>query len=67
VDDPRAGSRSSAVGVRFEQKIGNVAEDRVVRDERHSESDSRRGDPSVGVVLALRQRVADCCAVGAYG
>jgi hypothetical protein len=45
--------------------VGDVAEDLVVEDEWHAESDRGRGDPAVRGVGALGERVAARFAVGA--
>ncbi len=49
---------------RVEREAGNVAEDSVVGDERDPKAQCGSGDPAVGVVLALGERMAGGLAVG---
>jgi hypothetical protein len=55
----------SGAAHRFENEAGDVAKDAVIRNQRDSEADRRRGDPSISVVLALAERVPDALAVNA--
>jgi hypothetical protein len=52
-------SASAVLRERFEREAGYGLEGGVVGDERDPESDRDRGDPAVGVVLALSESVAD--------
>jgi hypothetical protein len=50
---------------RLEAQAGRALEDSVVRHQRDPEAEGSGCDPSVGVVLALAEGVADVHAVGA--
>src|ERR1700677_472770 len=57
-------SATAVLRERFACEAGYGLEDCVVGDERDPETDRGRGDPAVGVVLALRESVTDRGAVG---
>jgi len=64
-EDARCVFRLAVLRERFECEAGYGLEDCVVGDERDPETDCGRGDPAVGVVLALRESVTDRGAIGA--
>lgn len=58
-----AGSRAAALRTRRDQlESRSVNEDAVVRDERQTQADRRRRDPTVAVVWLPAQRVSDSVA-----
>jgi len=52
-------ARRRSAATCFQQETRSVLEDSIVGHERHAESDCRGGDPPVGFVLALMERVPD--------
>jgi hypothetical protein len=50
---------------RLEQQAGDVLEDSVIRHESDAEANRRSGNPTIGVVVALMERVPDVLAIAA--
>jgi hypothetical protein len=54
---------ASGSGDRLEHEARHAAEDPVVGDERNAKPQRGRGNPAIGIVLSLAERVADGFAI----